>query len=103
MSSKVAAMDKKLDKVDLDVMSDGYPYGWTFLGHGCYETEDDHLFKGYPSLKLCYSMCNLKRQTDGTSWNGIIWDFTEHACWCEKNDRGHKTAGYQHLLHFRIE
>ena len=53
-------------------------------------------------LQECVGMCNLKRHTDGASWNGIIWDITDHRCWCEKHDRGHQTD-YPNYLHFRIE
>lgn len=90
---------EKLNKVDKGVEDVGYQYGWTYIGRGCYGTEDDHFTKADLSLKECVSMCNIKRHTDGASWNGIVWDITDHQCWCEKNDRGHDT-GYPNYLHF---
>ena len=100
MSSKIVAMDKKLDKVDKDVNDVGYPYGWTYLGQGTYGTSDDFYYKAGLSLTECVGMCNLKRHADGASWNGIVWDFTHHQCWCEKNDQGHD-AGYPNYVHFK--
>ena len=88
---------------EMDIKLERYPFGWVFHGHGIQADRTDHIMDYPITFAECVEMCNLKRTTDGATWNGLIWRSGDGWCQCSKNDQGHKSDGYSHWIHFKVQ
>ena len=96
---RVAELEKKVEKVDNDVVNPWF--NWKNLGRGAQDSCDEQVFKYHTTLEGCLSFCTEKRQNSGPAWNGAMWDKDgDHHCTCNQNDRGHHKYSY---LHFRVQ
>ena len=96
MDTKMNSVSNKLDKVAQDLNI----HGWIYLGRG-------HLIGGVvretlytgTTLSQCFQICEAKHSADH-QWNGFIWDPSNRACYCEKNDQGLDPTHNQEYMHF---
>ena len=93
----------KLEKVDNDVIHNTWLLGWSFVGWGTDESNDEqHWYKDGTTLKECIEFCQIDRSFRSGEFNGVVWGVDAGGrCFCQKNDRGHRT-NYD-WLHFRAQ
>ena len=101
MNTNKEEINSKMEKIEADVKSERFPFGWTFLGRGVEISHDYAIAEYHKSFTDCVNMCEHKRSTDGSEWNGLQWSADNQWCRCSKNDRGHR--GNSLYVHFRLE
>ena len=98
MNSTMNALDTKVEKIDNLI----YLRGWRYYGHGIQDSTTGDVYKEHTTFAQCVEMCNLKRATDGTTWNGMVWKEKNGECDCLQNDKGHDTS-HPNFIHFKAE
>ena len=93
-------MDSHITRVEEKVET-GVSLGYKFVGKGIFETSDDGIdVKFGTTVPECLQILQVKRLSDPT-WNGVVWRTTDGCCEIQKNDRGHRSAGWLEWLHYR--
>ena len=99
-TTQVAGVDSHITRVEKKV-ENGVSLGYQFIGKGIYGESDGSIDVKYgTTVSECLQILQVKRQSDPT-WNGIAWLTTDGCCEIQKNDRGHRSAGWPKWLHYR--
>ena len=103
MDSNNKEVKSKMEKIDADVKSERYPFGWKYYGRGLHGSgRTDFITKHDTSFIQCVDMCEHKHVTDGKEWNGMEWQAYDNFCVCSKNDDGHNPWKPSYI-HFKRE
>ena len=96
LDRKMTSVSDKVDKVDQDVLTQG----WTYLGRGGVLGKDQESGQqGKHTLTQCSQICESKHSADH-QWNGFLWKPIIRSCLCEKNDQGHDPTCNREFMHF---
>ena len=95
MEKQMGEMDSRLQKVNNNALISSLMSGWKFddrdkrsiwedynalakgykyYGRGRYESCTASVGGFHKSFPQCVEMCNKKRESDGSAWNGISWE-----------------------------
>ena len=59
---------------DYNSISTALAKGYKYYGRGWLGSSDDSISDFHKSFPQCVEMCNKKRESDGSAWNGISWE-----------------------------
>ena len=101
IEGQLNAMDTKIENIKAS--RNRFPFGWKYLGRGTYDTCDENAIKEPATFTECVNFCEMKRDSEGSSWTSFTYYTSGQSCWCHKNDRGHDSSSYTNGVHFRFE
>ena len=97
-------ISKDVNRVDKIIETEykyvGKLYTWKFYGNGFADGWDGAFCKYKTTFPEFLDWCELKRKTDGTLWNGMIWREDTGLCNCFKNERVFKAN--VHFVHYKV-